>query len=70
MPIAAADGPSHAAGLFKAEPSGTGITRDVYHPDVTLALQAGTRDCEKTAGTFSRHRTWLSESSHSIIKGI
>ncbi|MCM2317127.1 MAG: RiPP maturation radical SAM C-methyltransferase [Thermoanaerobaculia bacterium] len=52
MPFAAADSPSLAAGLLKAELGERGITCDVKHFNVTLALMAGSRDYERISKQF------------------
>ena len=52
MPFAAADSPSLAAGLLKAELGERGITCDVKHFNVTLALMAGARDYERISKQF------------------
>ncbi|MGK2859327.1 MAG: hypothetical protein ACSLFQ_19165 [Thermoanaerobaculia bacterium] len=52
MPFAAADSPSLAAGLLKAELGERDITCDVKHFNVTLALMAGSRDYERISKQF------------------
>lgn len=52
MPFSAADSPSLAAGLLKSELSTFGISCDVKHFNVTLALMAGARDYERISKQF------------------
>ena len=52
MPFAAADSPSLAAGLLKAELAERGIACDVKHFNVTFALLAGARDYERISKQF------------------